>query len=100
VDALAEAVVLEIKLHVVFAGRERLGAFPPDALQVDQIPEKHRFAFQQVEPVAAKPAAGRRPSNSRDQVLEPQRLTYRAFEGTPQIWAGLTGANSVLDQLC
>ena len=54
--AHSEAVVLEVKLHGVFAGCDRLGAFPPDTLQVDQVPEKHRLAFQQVETVAAKPA--------------------------------------------
>ncbi len=56
--AHAEAVVLEVELHGVFAGRERLGAFPADALQVDQVPEEHRLAFEQVEAVAAEAAAG------------------------------------------
>src|SRR5208283_3732669 len=53
--AHSEAIVLEVKLHDVLTGCKRLGAFPPNALQVDQVPEKHRLAFQQVETVPAKP---------------------------------------------
>ena len=55
--ARPEAVVLEVELQRVLAGRERLGAFPADALQVDQVPEEDRLALEQVEAVAAEPAA-------------------------------------------
>ena len=54
----AEAVVLEVELDGVLAGRERLRAFPADALQVDQVPEEDRLALEQVEAVAAEAAAG------------------------------------------
>ena len=54
----AQAVILEVELHGVLAGRERIGAFPFDAFQVDQVPEEHRLAFEQVEAVAGKPPAG------------------------------------------
>ena len=54
----AESVVLEVELHRVLAGREGLGAFPADALEVDQVPEEHRLALEQVEAVAAEAPAG------------------------------------------
>ncbi len=53
----AEAVVLEVELDRVLAGRERVRAFPLDAFQVNQVPEEHRFALEQIEAVAGKPAA-------------------------------------------
>ena len=55
--AQAEAVILEVELQRVLAGRERVRAFPLDAFQVNQVPEEHRFALEQVEAVAGKPAA-------------------------------------------
>jgi len=55
----AEALVLEIKLDDVLAGRERLGAFPLNTLQVDEVPEEHGFALEQIESVAGKPASRR-----------------------------------------
>ncbi len=54
----AEAFILEVELDGVFAGRERIGAFPFEAFQVDHVPEKHRLAFEQVEAVAGEPATG------------------------------------------
>ena len=57
--AHAEAVVLEVELDGVLAGRERLRAFPLDALQIDQVPQEHRLALEQVEAVAGEaPARG------------------------------------------
>ena len=57
--AQAETVILEIKLQRVLAGREGLRALPLDALEVDQIPQEHRLALEQVEAVAGKaPARG------------------------------------------
>ena len=35
----AEAVVLEVELERVLAGRERVGAFPADPLQIEQVPQ-------------------------------------------------------------
>ena len=37
--AHAEPVVLEVELERVLAGRQRLGALPADALQIDQVPQ-------------------------------------------------------------
>ncbi len=54
--AHAEPVVLEIKLDGVFAGSECFRAFPADALQVHQVPEEDRLAFQDVEAVATETA--------------------------------------------
>ena len=54
----AEAVILEVELDGVLAGRERVRAFPLDAFQVDQVPEEHRLALEQVEAVAGEPSAG------------------------------------------
>src|SRR5439155_8707335 len=56
--AKAEAVILEVELQHMLAGRERVRAFPLDAFQVNHVPEEHRLAFEQVEAVAAKPATG------------------------------------------
>ena len=53
----AEAVILEVELQRVLAGRERLRAFPLDALEVDQVPQEHRLALEQVEAVAGEASA-------------------------------------------
>ena len=45
----AQAVVLEVELQRVLAGRQRLRAFPADPLAVHQVPEEHRLALEQVE---------------------------------------------------
>jgi hypothetical protein len=42
----------------VLAGRQRLRAFPANTLEVHQVPEEDRLALEQVEAVAAEPAAG------------------------------------------
>ena len=55
--AHAEAVVLEVELQRVLAGRQRLGAFPLHALQVDEVPDEDRLALEQVEAVAGEAAA-------------------------------------------
>ena len=44
-SAHAQAVVLEVELQGVFAGRQRLGAFPAEALQVHQVPQEDRLAL-------------------------------------------------------
>src|SRR5262245_8809734 len=54
--AHAEAVVLEVELDSVLAGGHGVGSLPADALQIDEVPEEHRLALQQVEAVAAESA--------------------------------------------
>ena len=54
----AEAVILEVELQGVLAGRERVRAFPLDAFQVNQVPEEHRLALEQVEAIAGEASAG------------------------------------------
>src|SRR5262249_8359764 len=49
----AKSVVPEIELEHVPAGR-KLRAFPAHPLEVDEIPEEHRLALEDVEAVAAK----------------------------------------------
>ena len=56
--AEAQAVILEVELQRVLAGRERVRSFPFDALQVNQVPEEHRFALEQVEAVTGEASAG------------------------------------------
>ena len=53
----AEAVILEVELEGVLARAQASGPFPSMRLQVDQVPQEHRLALQQVEAVAAEPAA-------------------------------------------
>jgi hypothetical protein len=55
--AHAEAVVLEIEVERVLTRRERVRALPADPLQVDQVPQEHRLALQQIEAVATEAAA-------------------------------------------
>ena len=59
--ALAEAgsVVLEVEHDRVLARRERLLAFPAEALQIEEVVEEHRLALEQVQAVAAEAAARR-----------------------------------------
>src|SRR5262249_62133913 len=52
-----QAVILEVELQRVLAGRKRICTFPADAFQVDQVPQKDRFVLQHIEPIAAKSAA-------------------------------------------
>ena len=55
----AEAVIFEVELDRVLAGRQRVGAFPLDPLQVDQVPQEHRLALEQIEAIAGEaPARG------------------------------------------
>ena len=42
----------------MLAGRERLGAFPLDPVQVDQVPQEHRLALEQIKAITAKAPAG------------------------------------------
>src|SRR5262249_14924309 len=51
----AEAVIFEVELERVLAWRERR-ALPPHPLEVEQVPGKDGFAFQEVHPVPAEPA--------------------------------------------
>ena len=60
----AKSVILEVKLQGMLAGRERIRAFPLDALQVDKIPEEHRLALEQV-----KAVAGEAPTRGQDHAL-------------------------------
>ena len=53
----AEAVVFEVELQSVLAGRQHLSTFPAHAFQVDQVPQEHRLAFQHVEAVATEATA-------------------------------------------
>ena len=59
--ALAEAgaVVVEVEHDGVLARRERLLAFPAEALQVQEVVDEDRLALEQVEAVAAEAAAQR-----------------------------------------
>ncbi len=54
----AKAVILEVELQRVFAGHERVRAFPLDAFQVNQVPEEHRLALEQVKTIAGEAPAG------------------------------------------
>ena len=54
----AKPVILEVKLECVFAGRERVRTFPLNTVQVNQVPEKHRPALEQVEAIAGEAPAG------------------------------------------
>ena len=49
---------LKSNSSVCLPGASASGAFPANALQVHQVPEEHRLALEQVEAVAAEPAAG------------------------------------------
>jgi hypothetical protein len=40
-----EAVILEVELDGVTAGGQRIRTFPLDTLEVDQVPQEHRFAL-------------------------------------------------------
>ena len=42
---------------VCLPGASASGAFPADPLQVQQVPEKHRLAIQQIHAVSAEPPA-------------------------------------------
>ncbi|EXI77682.1 MAG: hypothetical protein AW12_03098 [Candidatus Accumulibacter sp. BA-94] len=53
----AQAVVLEVELKRVLAGSESLGTLPLDPLQVDQVPQEHRLALEQIEAVTRKASA-------------------------------------------
>ena len=57
--ALAEAgaVVGEVEHDGVLARRERLLAFPAEALEAEQVVDEHRLALEQVQAVAAEAAA-------------------------------------------
>ncbi len=50
-------VVGEVEDDRVLAGRERLLALPPEALEVEQVLGEHRLALEQIETVAAEAAA-------------------------------------------
>src|SRR5262245_4229915 len=52
-----QAVVFEVELERVLAGRERIRSFPARALDVEEVIEEHGFAPQYIEPVAAEAAA-------------------------------------------
>ena len=52
-----DAVVFELEHEDVPSGGHRILAFPPVALDVHEVVDKHRLAFEQVEAVAAEPAA-------------------------------------------
>jgi hypothetical protein len=54
----AQAVVLEVEFDGVRAWRQSLRALPLQALQIDQVPQEHRLALEQVEAIAAKASAG------------------------------------------
>src|SRR5208282_26804 len=54
----AKAVILEVELDGVLAGRKRVRAFPAGTFIVHQVPEEHRLALEQVEPIAPKPSTG------------------------------------------
>src|SRR5215472_9853390 len=54
---VAQTVVLEVEHDAVLARRENVRAFPTDPFEVKQVPNKDRFAFQQVHSVAAKTPA-------------------------------------------
>ena len=54
----AEAIVLEVELEGVLAGGQRFRTFPANTLQVNQVPEEHRLALEQIEAVAGEAAAG------------------------------------------
>src|SRR5438477_8059646 len=56
--AQAQAVILEIKLDGMLAGRERVWSFPLDAFQVNHVPQEHWLAFEQVEAIATEPSTG------------------------------------------
>src|SRR5664279_596199 len=53
----AEAVVLEVELQRVLAGRQHFRSLPLHAFKIDQVPREHWFALQHVEAVAAEAAA-------------------------------------------
>ena len=53
----AESVVLEVELQGVLAGRKRFRPLPADSLQIEEVPDEDRLAFQHVEAVAAEPTA-------------------------------------------
>src|SRR5215467_12103195 len=54
---VAKTVVFEVEHDAVLARRENVKAFPAHPLEVKQVPNKDRFAFQQVHSVAAKTSA-------------------------------------------
>src|SRR5215831_9641582 len=53
----SKPVILEIKLQRVLAGRQCLRSLPAHALEIDEVPQKHRLALQQIETVAAEATA-------------------------------------------
>jgi hypothetical protein len=55
--AYTEAVIFVVELERVLARRQCIGSFPANALEVEQVPQEYRLTFQQVESIAAKPAA-------------------------------------------
>ena len=57
--AQTQSFIFKVELDGVLARCQRFGAFPFHPLQVDQVPQKHRLALEQVEAVAGKaPARG------------------------------------------
>src|SRR5262245_29498720 len=56
--ARTKAVVLEVELDDMPAGRDRVRAFPLETLKIEHVPQPNRFALQQIEAVAPKAAAG------------------------------------------
>src|SRR5215471_18394250 len=56
---LAGAIIFEIKYDCMFAGRERLSAFPPEALQRQKIVGEHGFALEQIEAITTEAASER-----------------------------------------
>src|SRR5262249_59327070 len=52
-----EAVVLEVGLQEVLAGRQRVASLPTDTPQADQVPGEDRLALEHIEPVAGEAAA-------------------------------------------
>ncbi len=54
----AQAVILEVELDGVLAGRERLRGLPLDPFEVEQVPVEHRLALEKIEAPARKTPAG------------------------------------------
>ena len=48
---------LKSNSSVCLPGGRASGAFPADALEIDEVPEEHRLALEQIEAIAAEPAA-------------------------------------------
>ena len=54
-----EPIIFEVVLERMFTCGKRLRALPTHALQIEQVPKKHRLAFQQIQSIPAEaPAVG------------------------------------------